>query len=257
MGAGISFPPLESLNNDGRSLYRCPLRTTSDTIPSPRSLTLSQGRAKKSRNILIFQQKSNSKPWTTSWMQWISWKQATKTSRGESIRSDFHGAQIGSARSRQPWFDPRLSFNPAIHRTKQAQFHSAVVSDLVTHPLPPPHPELTKYFDPPKRVLKTAKDALEECKVAFKVKEGTYSPRFIFASASCFINHVPLSSSQESSKSTQGWPCARAGPRRGYDSSRPKGSCSTTACCHGPFQDAGRRRFSVSCREEKSACGRV
>ncbi|KAF8139796.1 SPOC domain-like protein [Boletus edulis] len=69
------------------------------------------------------------------------------------------------------WFDTRLSFNPAIHRTKQAQFHSAVESDITTHPLPPPHPELTKYFDPPKRVLKTAKHALEECKAAFKVKE--------------------------------------------------------------------------------------
>lgn len=79
-----------------------------------------------------------------------------------------------SSRDRQPWFDTRLSFNPAIHRTKQSQFHSAVVSDIATHPLPPPHPELTKYFNPPKRVLKTAKHALEECKAAFKVKEGTY-----------------------------------------------------------------------------------
>ncbi|KAF8547086.1 SPOC domain-like protein [Imleria badia] len=73
--------------------------------------------------------------------------------------------------ARQAWFDTRLSYNPAIHRTKQAQFHSAVVSDITSHPLPPPHPELTKYFDPPKRVLKTAKQALEECQAAFKVKE--------------------------------------------------------------------------------------
>ncbi|KAH0838704.1 hypothetical protein J3R83DRAFT_7032 [Lanmaoa asiatica] len=71
--------------------------------------------------------------------------------------------------SRQPWFDPRLSYNPAIHRTKHAQFHSAIVSNITTRPLPPPHPELTKYFDPPKRVLKTAKHALEECKTAFKM----------------------------------------------------------------------------------------
>ncbi|KAH7883997.1 SPOC domain-like protein [Phlebopus sp. FC_14] len=73
--------------------------------------------------------------------------------------------------SRQPWFDPRLSYNPSIHRTKQALFHAAVVADLSTHPLPPPHPELTKYFEPPKRVVKRAKDALEECKQTFKVKE--------------------------------------------------------------------------------------
>ncbi|KAI6153115.1 SPOC domain-like protein [Pisolithus tinctorius] len=72
---------------------------------------------------------------------------------------------------RQPWFDPRLSYNPAIHRTKQALFHAAVVSDLLTYPLPPPHPELTKYFEPPKRVLKRAKQSLETCKEVFKVKE--------------------------------------------------------------------------------------
>ena len=96
---------------------------------------------------------------------------------------------MGSPRSPQPWFDPRLSFNPAVHRTKQAQFHCAVVSDIATHPLPPPHPELTKYFDPPKRVLKTAKHALEECKVAFKVKEGTHCPSVAFASTSCLANY--------------------------------------------------------------------
>ncbi|GLB36606.1 putative SPOC domain-like protein [Lyophyllum shimeji] len=72
--------------------------------------------------------------------------------------------------NRQPWFDPLLSYNPALHRTKQAMFHCAVVSDLSTNPLPPPHPELTKYFDPPRRVLKRARSAIEECKAAFKVK---------------------------------------------------------------------------------------
>ncbi|KAH9836702.1 SPOC like C-terminal domain-containing protein [Rhodofomes roseus] len=70
-----------------------------------------------------------------------------------------------------PWFDICLSYNPAIHRVKQAQFHAAVVPDLNTHPLPPPHPELTKYFDPPKRVLKRARDAIEECQDRFKVRE--------------------------------------------------------------------------------------
>jgi len=51
-------------------------------------------------------------------------------------------------------------------------FHCAVVSDLSTNPLPPPHPELLKYFDTPKRVLKRAKQAIEECQQVFKVKEG-------------------------------------------------------------------------------------
>ncbi|KAJ7151626.1 ku80-like protein [Mycena filopes] len=77
--------------------------------------------------------------------------------------------------NRGPWFDTRLSYNPAIHRIKQAQFHAAVVSDLSKNPLPPPHPELLKYFEPPRRVLKRAKDAIEECKDVFKVKQGSPS----------------------------------------------------------------------------------
>ncbi|CDO74809.1 hypothetical protein BN946_scf185001.g57 [Trametes cinnabarina] len=73
--------------------------------------------------------------------------------------------------NRQPWFDTRLSYNPAIHRTKQALFHAAVVQDLNTHPLPPPHPELTKYFEPPRRVMKRAREAIEQCKRTFNVRE--------------------------------------------------------------------------------------
>ncbi|EPQ61200.1 SPOC domain-like protein [Gloeophyllum trabeum ATCC 11539] len=73
--------------------------------------------------------------------------------------------------NRGPWFDVRFSYNPAVHRVKQALFHSAIVSDLTTNPLPPPHPELLKYFDPPKRVLKRARPTIEECKNLFNVKE--------------------------------------------------------------------------------------
>ncbi|THG94528.1 hypothetical protein EW026_g6962 [Hermanssonia centrifuga] len=73
--------------------------------------------------------------------------------------------------NREAWYDTRYSYNPAIHRTKQALFHGAVVSDLRRQPLPPPHPELLKYFEPPKRVLKRARHAIEDVKVAFKVKE--------------------------------------------------------------------------------------
>ncbi|KAL0945550.1 hypothetical protein HGRIS_014711 [Hohenbuehelia grisea] len=73
--------------------------------------------------------------------------------------------------SRQPWFDTRLSYNPSVHRVKQAMFHCAVVSDIASNPLPPPHPETIKYFDPPKRVVKRARDAVEACKAALKVKE--------------------------------------------------------------------------------------
>jgi len=55
---------------------------------------------------------------------------------------------------------------------KQALFHSAIIEDLAAEPLPPPHPELTKYFEPPKKVLKRAKDVVDECKNAFAIKKG-------------------------------------------------------------------------------------
>jgi ATP-dependent DNA helicase 2 subunit 2 len=65
-----------------------------------------------------------------------------------------------------------LSYNPAIHRKKQALFHSAIVEDLAAEPLPPSHPELTKYFEPPRKVLKCAREAADECRTAFAVKKG-------------------------------------------------------------------------------------
>ncbi|KAF7306399.1 Ku domain-containing protein [Mycena indigotica] len=73
--------------------------------------------------------------------------------------------------NRGPWFDTRLSYNPAVHRIKQAQFHAAVVSDINTNPVPPPHPELLTYFDPPPKMLKRGRDAIEKCKDEFKVKQ--------------------------------------------------------------------------------------
>ncbi|KAF8624760.1 hypothetical protein AX15_005654 [Amanita polypyramis BW_CC] len=73
--------------------------------------------------------------------------------------------------NRQPWFDPRLSYNPSLHRIKQALLHCAVVPDINKYPLPPPHPELLKYFGPPHRVTKRAKVAIEECKDVFKVRQ--------------------------------------------------------------------------------------
>ncbi|CUA73760.1 ATP-dependent DNA helicase II subunit 2 [Rhizoctonia solani] len=72
---------------------------------------------------------------------------------------------------RTEWFDLTQSFNPAVHRIKQALFHGAVVRDLKAEPVPSPHPEVTKYMEPPKRVLKRSKPALEECARLFNVKE--------------------------------------------------------------------------------------
>ncbi|CAE6491403.1 unnamed protein product [Rhizoctonia solani] len=72
---------------------------------------------------------------------------------------------------RTEWFDLTQSFNPAVHRVKQALFHGAVVPDLKAEPVPSPHPEVTKYMESPKRVLKRSKPALEECIRLFNVKE--------------------------------------------------------------------------------------
>ncbi|KAE9397612.1 SPOC domain-like protein [Gymnopus androsaceus JB14] len=68
------------------------------------------------------------------------------------------------------WFDIRDSYNPAFHRLKQAMFHCAVVADLETNPLPPPHPELIKYFNPPKKMVKRAQPIIDKCIEAFNVK---------------------------------------------------------------------------------------
>ena len=86
----------------------------------------------------------------------------------------FH-AFTGSSRDRSPWYDTRLSYNPAIHRMKQALFHSAVIEDLAADPLPPPHPELTKYLEPPKKVSKRTKEAVDECRNVFAIKKGVGS----------------------------------------------------------------------------------
>jgi hypothetical protein len=110
-------------------------------------------------------------------------------------------------RDRLPWYDTLLSYNPAIHRTKQALFHSAVVNDIASNPLPPPHPELLKYIEPPRRVLKHAQDAIAECKAAFKVKEGTHliTNHLIFN-----LTLIPyLFSTKESRKSPQRRPRSR------------------------------------------------
>lgn len=80
---------------------------------------------------------------------------------------------------RTEWFDLTLSFNPAVHRIKQALFHGAVVPDLKAEPVPSPHPEVTKYMEAPKRMLKRSKPALEECIRLFDVKEGTHASYFL------------------------------------------------------------------------------
>jgi hypothetical protein len=96
----------------------------------------------------------------------------TKTKKGKSNHLAHFRGLISLTRNRQPWFDTRLSYNASLHRVKQALLHCAVVPDINKNPLPPPHPELLKYFDPPRRVIKRARAAVDECKDVFKIKEG-------------------------------------------------------------------------------------
>ena len=69
-----------------------------------------------------------------------------------------------------------MSYNPAVHRIKQAMFHSAVITDLTTNPLPAPHAELTKYMRPPTKVVKRAAEATNNCVNAMAVQKGKYPP---------------------------------------------------------------------------------
>lgn len=72
--------------------------------------------------------------------------------------------------NRYPWFDTLYSYNPALHRVKQALFHAAVADSLATDPLPPPHPDLLNYFDWHPKVAKRSKGAIEECRKRLKIK---------------------------------------------------------------------------------------
>ncbi|KIK66132.1 hypothetical protein GYMLUDRAFT_158553 [Collybiopsis luxurians FD-317 M1] len=72
--------------------------------------------------------------------------------------------------NRMEWFDPRESYNPSLHRLKQAMFHCAIVADLETNPLPPPNPELLKYFNSPRKLVKKAQPTIDNCIKAFNVK---------------------------------------------------------------------------------------
>jgi len=88
----------------------------------------------------------------------------------------------GFGSNRIPYFDTLYSYNPALHRVKQALFHAAVSPSLNTHPLPPPHPDLIRYFEQPKKVLKRSHKALEHCKKVFNIKQGRHPPNPFFLS---------------------------------------------------------------------------
>lgn len=104
-------------------------------------------------------------------------------------------------RDRQPWYDNRMSYNPAVHRIKQAMFHCAVITDLATNPLPGPHPELTKYMRPPAKVVRRAVEAMDDCRSAMGVQKGK-SPPFL-NSISDPPHHADNVSSHESDAETE------------------------------------------------------
>ncbi len=78
----------------------------------------------------------------------------------------------------ESWFECSKSFNPVIHRIKEAIFHASLTPDLDADPLPPPHPELVKYFNPPDEIVHQVikvtallKDALDIKKVPPKTRK--------------------------------------------------------------------------------------
>ncbi|WVR05055.1 hypothetical protein IAU60_002067 [Kwoniella sp. DSM 27419] len=69
------------------------------------------------------------------------------------------------------WFEPEKSFNPVIHRIKEAIFHASLTADLDAYPLGPPHPELTKYFQTPEEMGDQVVDLTNRLKDALAVKK--------------------------------------------------------------------------------------
>jgi len=78
---------------------------------------------------------------------------------------------------RPRWFEPFRSFNPVIHRIKEAIFHASLASDLDADPLPPPHPELTKYFDTPDEIVDGTAKLVSQLKDALNIKKVTPKQR--------------------------------------------------------------------------------
>ncbi|WWC61275.1 uncharacterized protein I303_103856 [Kwoniella dejecticola CBS 10117] len=78
----------------------------------------------------------------------------------------------GDAENESPkWFDPQKSYNPVIHRIKEAIFHASLTSDLDADPLGPPHPELTKYFNAPSDIAEQVTDVTRRLKEALDIKK--------------------------------------------------------------------------------------
>jgi ATP-dependent DNA helicase 2 subunit 2 len=71
----------------------------------------------------------------------------------------------------EPWFDTVTSYNPAIHRIKEAIFHASLTRDLDQDPLGPPHPEIVRYLNPPQALVEKSEDVMQRLKEALDIKK--------------------------------------------------------------------------------------
>lgn len=78
---------------------------------------------------------------------------------------------------RPRWFEPYRSFNPVIHRIKEAIFHASLTADLDKDQLGPPHPELTKYFNPPDELVEQNTKLVNQLKESLNIKKVTPKQR--------------------------------------------------------------------------------
>ena len=69
------------------------------------------------------------------------------------------------------WFEPNQSYNPVIHRIKEAIFHASTTPDLDADPLPEPHRDLVKYFETPEEMLESVDRVMGKLKDSLKVKK--------------------------------------------------------------------------------------
>jgi ATP-dependent DNA helicase 2 subunit 2 len=66
-------------------------------------------------------------------------------------------------------YDLNTSYHPALHNIKNAILHRLAEPEADLYP---PHPELTKYFDPPDEVLERSKEDLQKLIRELDVKKG-------------------------------------------------------------------------------------
>lgn len=69
-----------------------------------------------------------------------------------------------------PFFEPEDSYNPAVHRIKDAMYHQFTAR--VGKPLFPIHPDLVKFFDVPEELRERANEVGKETADVLEVKKG-------------------------------------------------------------------------------------